>query len=354
MTHPHPKINFVPKAVLMKSSFKILNTASQNSSRAAVSVNTARPINTAYPRPTVNSARPVLNVFNRAHSHDRRPFNKFTTNKNSNFNEKVNTNKGNFTTAGPKAVVSDNKGNEANAVKASACWGNPQQDLEDKGVIDSGCSRHMTENRFYLTDSAGSKLYEDLVAFGAYGHDQFYEIKGIKREFSVAWDFTTKWSSRKETLDTNSGWPHKQDPNELFLVKTYLKLHETIWVSGYNPYYHRSPSLKDSLNARFKPSRGEEKKDVEDLGNKDCEVPSTKEPRVNQEKENDMILEERGGQCEKGATTAASLDVEQDSETQGSAPVATAGVSVSTAEPSTPPTTTTFIEDEDLTIAQTL
>ncbi|GJZ56129.1 hypothetical protein Tco_0611322 [Tanacetum coccineum] len=36
------------------------------------------------------------------------------------------------------------------------------------------------------------------------------------------------------------------------------------------------------------------------------------------------------------------------------APVATAGVSVSTAEPSTPPTTTTFIEDEDLTIAQTL
>ncbi|GJY96881.1 hypothetical protein Tco_0513791 [Tanacetum coccineum] len=38
-----------------------------------------------------------------------------------------------------------------------------------------------------------------------------------------------------------------------------------------------------------------------------------------------------------------------------SAPIATIGVSVSTAEPSTPPTTTTtFIEDEDLTIAQTL
>ncbi|GJX21802.1 hypothetical protein Tco_0226247, partial [Tanacetum coccineum] len=36
------------------------------------------------------------------------------------------------------------------------------------------------------------------------------------------------------------------------------------------------------------------------------------------------------------------------------APVTTAGISVSTAEPSTPPTTTTVIEDEDLTIAQTL
>ncbi|GJW80692.1 putative ribonuclease H-like domain-containing protein [Tanacetum coccineum] len=30
--------------------------------------------------------------------------------------------------------------------------GNPQQDLQKKGVIDSGCSRHMTENMSYLTD----------------------------------------------------------------------------------------------------------------------------------------------------------------------------------------------------------
>ncbi|GKB47538.1 ribonuclease H-like domain-containing protein [Tanacetum coccineum] len=75
-----------------------------------------------------------------------RPFNKFTTNKNSNFNEKVNTVRGNITTVGPKAVVSNNKGNKANAVKASACWvwrpkqkvldhGNPQQDFKDKGSI---------------------------------------------------------------------------------------------------------------------------------------------------------------------------------------------------------------------------
>nr|GEW33718.1 ribonuclease H-like domain-containing protein [Tanacetum cinerariifolium] len=42
--------------------------------------------------------------------------------------------------------------------------GNPQQDLKDKGVIDSGCSRHMTRNKSYLTD------YEEIdggfVAFG--------------------------------------------------------------------------------------------------------------------------------------------------------------------------------------------
>ncbi|GJZ32857.1 putative reverse transcriptase domain-containing protein [Tanacetum coccineum] len=58
--------------------------------------------------------------------------------------------RGNVTTVGPKVVVSNNKGNEANAVKASAC--NPHQDLKDKGVIDSGFSRHMTRNKSYLID----------------------------------------------------------------------------------------------------------------------------------------------------------------------------------------------------------
>ncbi|GJT49857.1 hypothetical protein Tco_0976014 [Tanacetum coccineum] len=102
--------NFMPP----KPDLVLADMDEQNSSRAAVS--------TAYLRPTENYAKPASNVFNRAHSHDRRPFNKFTTNKNRNFNEKVNNVKGNVTTVRPKAVVSDSKGNEANAVKASACW----------------------------------------------------------------------------------------------------------------------------------------------------------------------------------------------------------------------------------------
>ncbi|GJU35381.1 ribonuclease H-like domain-containing protein [Tanacetum coccineum] len=44
-------------------------------------------------------------------------------------------------------------------------------------------------------------------------------------------------------------------------------------------------SSKDSPNARFKPSGEEEKKNVGDSKNKDSEVPSIKEPRVNQEKD---------------------------------------------------------------------
>ncbi|GJW22944.1 hypothetical protein Tco_0033566 [Tanacetum coccineum] len=150
-----------------------------------ISLNAARLVNIFQPRTVVNNAGPMKNVINNAYSTARRPFNKITAANNSNFNKRVNTvNDKNVNaarpnavvnTARPKAVLSAVKGNKGNVVKASACWvwrpkhkvldhGNPQQDLKDKGVIDSGCSRHMTGNRSYLTD------YEEIdggfVAFG--------------------------------------------------------------------------------------------------------------------------------------------------------------------------------------------
>nr|GFB64425.1 putative ribonuclease H-like domain-containing protein [Tanacetum cinerariifolium] len=52
--------------------------------------------------------------------------------------------------------------------------GNPQEHLQDKGVIDSGCSRHMTVNMSFLT------YYEEInggyVAFG--GNPKGGEITG--------------------------------------------------------------------------------------------------------------------------------------------------------------------------------
>ncbi|GJY41293.1 putative ribonuclease H-like domain-containing protein [Tanacetum coccineum] len=123
-----------------------------------ISVNTVRPVNTIQPRTAVNNAGPMKNVINNAYSTARRPFNKITAANNSNFTKKVNIVKGTrVNTARPKAVLSAVKGNKGNA-------GNPQQDLKNKGVIDSGCSRHMTGNKSYLTD------YEEInggfVAFG--------------------------------------------------------------------------------------------------------------------------------------------------------------------------------------------
>nr|GEY25287.1 retrovirus-related Pol polyprotein from transposon TNT 1-94 [Tanacetum cinerariifolium] len=59
--------------------------------------------------------------------------------------------------------------------------GNPQMDLKDKGVIDSGCSRHMTGNMSYLKNY--EEINEGYVAFGEM--NQFCEMKGILRQYSV-------------------------------------------------------------------------------------------------------------------------------------------------------------------------
>ncbi|GKE48268.1 hypothetical protein Tco_1479526, partial [Tanacetum coccineum] len=52
---------------------------------------------------------------------------------------------------------------------------NPQIDLHDQGVIDSGCSRHMIRNMSYLTDY--EEIAKGYVAFG--GNPKGGEIIGI-------------------------------------------------------------------------------------------------------------------------------------------------------------------------------
>ncbi|GKA04758.1 uncharacterized mitochondrial protein-like protein [Tanacetum coccineum] len=113
----------------------------------------------------MNHPRTKTNAFKRGYSQSSRPFNRHFANKNSIINTNVNTARVKHTTARDRAVVSENKGKGANAVKASACWGNPQQkEYKEKAVIDSGCSRHMTGNKCYLDE------YEDydggFVSFG--------------------------------------------------------------------------------------------------------------------------------------------------------------------------------------------
>ncbi|GKB50838.1 ribonuclease H-like domain-containing protein [Tanacetum coccineum] len=150
LTHLHPKRNFVLTAVATKSGQVSVNVAKQNSPRATTSISTARTVNTATPKPKVN----------------------------------------NVTTTGPKAVVSATEGNGENDVKSSTCWiwrptgnvidhtskdsgsymlkrfdyGNPQYTLQDQGIFDSGCSRHMTGNKSFLTNY--QEIDGGFVAFG--------------------------------------------------------------------------------------------------------------------------------------------------------------------------------------------
>ncbi|GJW36387.1 putative ribonuclease H-like domain-containing protein [Tanacetum coccineum] len=113
----------VPRAVLMKSGLVTINTARQNISKIAVSVNTVRQVNTAHSKTTVNAARPMSYLSKTTHSTVKRPIHKNTTFK---------------TVILIKGLI--------------LLVGNPQMDLQDQGVINSGCSRHMTENMSYITD----------------------------------------------------------------------------------------------------------------------------------------------------------------------------------------------------------
>ncbi|GKC43458.1 putative ribonuclease H-like domain-containing protein [Tanacetum coccineum] len=171
-------------AVATKSGQVPVNAAKQSSPRAAASISTARPVNTAAPKSKVNDALPITYSYFKAHSPVRRAFNQKSAAKTNNFNEKVNTARvNNVTTAGPKAVVSAAVGNGENVVKSSACWiWRPTGNVIDHNSKDSGsymlkrfdyvdlqgrlngCSRHMTGNKSFLT------YYQEIdggfVAFG--------------------------------------------------------------------------------------------------------------------------------------------------------------------------------------------
>ncbi|GJV14409.1 hypothetical protein Tco_1359732 [Tanacetum coccineum] len=92
--HPSAHRNMVPRAVLMKTGLRLLNTA--------------RPVNTAHPNTIVYSARPMPKAVN---------------------------------TARPNSAV-------VNVVRANQ--GHPQKEYQ--GYVDSGCLRHMTRNMSYLSD----------------------------------------------------------------------------------------------------------------------------------------------------------------------------------------------------------
>ncbi|GJU31048.1 putative ribonuclease H-like domain-containing protein [Tanacetum coccineum] len=168
---------FVPKAVLTKTGRFLVNAARQNLSSQAATTSTARKVNTA--RPIMNEIRP-RNNFYKSHLSIRRPFNRTTAPRANFTNHKVNT--------GGDKTVSAVGGNRETAVKASAGYNwrskrhywnkvskynsgsnsikndDLQKALKNKGIVDSGCSRHMIGNKAYLVE------YQDYnsgpVAFG--------------------------------------------------------------------------------------------------------------------------------------------------------------------------------------------
>nr|GEX16177.1 putative ribonuclease H-like domain-containing protein [Tanacetum cinerariifolium] len=190
--------------------------------------------------------------------------------------------------------------NKAKTSESKTKSGNLQFELQEKGVINSGCSRHMTENMSYLSeyeeidggyvvfggDPKGGKIIvkdtecvvlspdfklldESQVLHRVCRKNNTYsvDLKNVAPSGGLIYLFA------KTTLDESNLW-HKRLGHINF--KTMNKLTQ-------DPLF--SSSSKDSPGDGFKPSGKEEKKDVKELRNEDNEVLSTKEPRVNQEKD---------------------------------------------------------------------
>nr|GEU30930.1 hypothetical protein [Tanacetum cinerariifolium] len=160
------------------------------------------------------------------------------------------------------AVFNAVRANQVNAVKFK---------LQEKGVIDSGCSRHMTGNMFYLCD------YEEINGgYVAFRRDP----KGCK--------ITGKGKICTDTecvvlppdfklLDERQVLLSVPGKNNMYSVDL-----KNVAPSG-DPLF--PSSSKDSYGDGFKPSEEEEKKDAKYSGNEYYEVLSTKELRINQDKD---------------------------------------------------------------------
>ncbi|GKD24269.1 putative ribonuclease H-like domain-containing protein [Tanacetum coccineum] len=142
-THPSVLRNMSPRAVLLKTGLTPLNTV--------------RPVNTAHPKSIVPSAKSMSHFSKQAQSTAKRPFYKQTTLT----RRSVHTTKRHYYTKRPK--------------------GKPQQD--DKGFVNSGCSRHMTGNITYLSDF--KEFDGGYVAFGGGAYGGRITGKGILKTDSL-------------------------------------------------------------------------------------------------------------------------------------------------------------------------
>nr|GFC01222.1 ribonuclease H-like domain-containing protein [Tanacetum cinerariifolium] len=123
-------------------------------------------------RPTMNGARPYKSFFNQAPSYETRPFIKSsavrtqyrapwipTVNRNNpTVSRKFSTGRRNFPTVtrkfptvGRKFTTGSTKNHTADMGRKGKA-GSSQNNIDDKGYWDNGCSRHMTVNISYLFD----------------------------------------------------------------------------------------------------------------------------------------------------------------------------------------------------------
>nr|GEV04468.1 copia protein [Tanacetum cinerariifolium] len=179
MTHQNPQKHMVPTAVLTQSK--------------PVPITAVRPVSTAIPKLTVTRPKQVKPIVTKSTSPTKRHPNQSPSLKDSNSPPRV-------------TVVKDLLFNAAqeNLTILFLVQGNPQHALKDKGVIDSGFSRHMIGNMSYLSDF--EELNGGYVSFG--GNPKGGKIFGkekVREEIDQQYVRFPVWSSGSTNPQNTDG-----------------------------------------------------------------------------------------------------------------------------------------------------
>ncbi|GKA16134.1 putative ribonuclease H-like domain-containing protein [Tanacetum coccineum] len=289
-----------------------------------ISLNAARLVYTVQPRTAVNNAGPMKNVINNAYSTARRPFNKITVANNKNFTKRVNTVKGiKVNTARPKVVLSAVNGNKGNDVKALA-WKSTARfeglrsnskggKITGKGKIRTGkldfedvyFVKELKFNLFSVSqmcDKKNSILFtntkcvvlspdfkltdESHVLLKVPRKDNMYsvDLKNVIPQGGLTCLFA------KAIPDESNLWYKR------FGHVNFKTMNRTIrgkpWIQSNGNACTKICDDVDSPNHQGRNEKEDAKIPGNESGNptegKDSEVPSTEEPRINQEKDDNI------------------------------------------------------------------
>nr|GEU67222.1 hypothetical protein [Tanacetum cinerariifolium] len=218
-------------AVLTKSGQVPVNTAKKISHGAATSVSTARHVDTAASRPHVNNALPTTYSYFKAHSPVRRPFNRKSAAKTNNFNEKVNTAKAtldesnlwhrmlgyiNFKTMNKLMRENLTRGLPSKTFKNDHTCVAFQKGKKHKASL--GIEHQMDHKVKTIRCDNGTKFKNKIM-------NEFCEMKGIRREFSVA------------RTHQQNGFVERKNRTLIEAARTMLadsKLPTTFWAKAVN------------------------------------------------------------------------------------------------------------------------
>nr|GEX27976.1 hypothetical protein [Tanacetum cinerariifolium] len=153
------------------------------------------PVSTGVPKTRVTGPKQVKHIVTKPNSPTKRHINRSPSPKASNSPPRITTVKAPVVTA---AQVSNGLGLKEKLNILIFVQGNPQHALKDKGVIDSGCSRHMTRNMSYLSDfeelnggyvsfrgnPKGGKIFgKGTIRIRKLDFDDVYFVKELKFNF---------------------------------------------------------------------------------------------------------------------------------------------------------------------------